>query len=94
MTQPTQPVAVAQTGLPPRRYSVDRQYGVQPDPIPLPAQFFADQAASDLAAPPPPLDPRPVPGAQTVNSAASANTPANRARAIALDTASPDDTGQ
>jgi hypothetical protein len=90
---PAQPLA-AQTGLPPHRYSVDRQYGVQPDPIPLPAQFFANSAATDLAAPPPPLPPRPIPGSQTVSSTASANTPANRARAIALDTAGPDDGGQ
>jgi hypothetical protein len=87
------PPAMVAAGLRPHRYSVVRQFGLRPDPIPLPSQFFADNAAADLAAPPPPLDPHPVPGTQAVTSTASANTPANRARAIALDTASPDDTG-
>jgi hypothetical protein len=76
--------------LPPHIYSVARQFGLQPDPDALPAQFFADQPGSDLAAPPPALPPRPVPGSQTVSSTAPENTPANRARAIALDTPSPD----
>jgi hypothetical protein len=76
--------------LPPHFYSVARQYGVTPDPIPLPAQFFNNPPDADMAQPPPPLEPHAVPGAQTVNSTATANTPANRARAIALDTQSPD----
>jgi hypothetical protein len=76
--------------LAPHVYSVARQYGLTPDPIPLPAQFFNDPPGQDMAAPPPPLPPRQVPGAQTVSSTAQANTPANRARAIAQDTAPPD----
>jgi hypothetical protein len=78
--------------LPPHIYSVARDYGLKPDPIPLPTQFFQDQSSdTDLAAPPPALPPRPVPGAQTVNNPSSINTPSNRARAIAEDTPSPDD---
>ena len=67
---------------PPRFYSVHREFGLTPDPIPLPQQFFADSAANDMAAPPPPLAPHPVPGSQAVNAAA--NTPANRTRALEL----------
>jgi hypothetical protein len=88
-------------GLPAHIYSVAREFGYQPDPdpapdpaatasAPLPAQFFANQPGADMAAPPPPLPPTPVPGSQAVNSTAAANTPANRARSIALDTTSPD----
>jgi hypothetical protein len=76
--------------LPPHIYSVARQYGLTPDPIPLPTQFFADQSDTDLATPPPPLPPRPVPGAPTVNNPSSINTPSNRARAVAEDTPDPD----
>jgi hypothetical protein len=71
--------------LPPRLYSLHREFGLTPDPIPLPKQFFADSAATDLAAPPPPLDPRPVPGTQAATS--PANTASNRARESALATA-------
>jgi hypothetical protein len=79
-------------GVPAHFYSTAREFGLtpDPDPAPLPAQFFADQSGGDLAAPPPPLDPHPVPGSQTVSSTATANTASNRARAIALDTPSPD----
>jgi hypothetical protein len=89
---PHRPWSATGPGLPPHIYSTAREFGEQPDPdpVPLSAQFFADSSGGDLAAPPPPLDPRPVPGSQTVGSTASANTPANRARAIALDTPSPD----
>jgi hypothetical protein len=76
--------------LPPHIYSVAREYGLTPDPIPLPTQFFADQQNPDLATPPGPLPPRPVPGAQTVSNPSSINTPSNRARAIAQDTPDPD----
>jgi hypothetical protein len=94
-SEPAQPPRVWNPhgpGLPAHFYSTAREFGQQPDPdpAPLPAQFFTDSAGGDLAAPPPPLSPRAVPGSQTVNSTASANTPANRARAIALDTPSPD----
>lgn len=65
-----QPAAVAANGLAPRFYSVHRQFGVQPDPIPLPAQFFGDTPATDLAAPPPPLPPRVILG-QGASSTAS-----------------------
>jgi hypothetical protein len=76
--------------LPPHIYSVAREYGLTPDPIPLPSQFFADQPAPDLASPPGPLPPRPVPGSQTVTNPSNINTPSNRARAIAQDTPDPD----
>jgi hypothetical protein len=76
--------------LPPHIYSVAREYGLTPDPIPLPAQFFPDQPDPDLAAPPGPLPPRPVPGSQTVTNPSNINTPSNRARAIAQDTPDPD----
>ena len=36
-----------------RFYSVHRQYGLQPDPPPIPPQFFA--ATADLSEPPGPL---------------------------------------
>jgi hypothetical protein len=92
---PARPWNATGAGLPAHIYSVAREFGLKPDPdpAPLPPQFFADQPGSDLAAPPPPLNPHPVPGSQTINSTASANTPANRARAIALDTPSPDGGG-
>jgi len=76
--------------LPPHIYSVARDYGLRPDPIPLPQQFFTDQGSPDIAQPPGPLPPRPVPGPQTVNNPNSANTPSNRARAIAQDLPDPD----
>lgn len=47
--------------------------------VALSKQFFAG-GDSDMAAPPPPLMPRPVPGTQAVTSTASANTASNRAR--------------
>jgi hypothetical protein len=72
----------AHSSQPPRFYSVHREFGLTPDPIPLPQQFFADSAATDMAAPPPPLAPHPVPGSQAANAAA--NTPANRTRALEL----------
>jgi hypothetical protein len=92
---PARPWNATGAGLPAHIYSVAREFGLKPDPdpAPLPPQFFADQPGSDLAAPPPPLNPHAVPGSQTINSTASANTPANRARAIALDTPSPDGGG-
>jgi hypothetical protein len=67
---PAQPVA---TGPAPRRYSVHRDFGLNPDPAPLPPQFFAD-AAPDLAEPPPP-PPVTAPTGQT----AAAITARNRA---------------
>lgn len=77
--------ASGHSATPPRYYSVAREYGVQPDPDPLPAQFFASAPGSDMAAPPPPLDPRPVPGTQAATS--PANSASNRARQSALQTA-------
>jgi Meckel syndrome type 1 protein len=76
--------AQAQAGLRPHFYSVARQYGVTPDPIPLPKQFFSD-GSTDLAAPPPPPAPHPFAGSQAANS--PANTAANRAREVELETA-------
>jgi hypothetical protein len=67
---------------PPHFYSLHREFGLTPDPIPLPQQFFADSAAADMAAPPPPLPPHPVAGTQAAT--ATANTPANRTRALEL----------
>jgi hypothetical protein len=89
---PHRPWSPTGPGIPAHFYSTAREFGLKPDPdpVPLSPQFFADSAGADLAAPPPPLDPHAVPGSQTVGSTASANTPANRARAIALDTPSPD----
>jgi len=75
---------MAAAGTPAHFYSVHRQFGLSPDPIPLPPQFFADGAV-DLAAPPPPLPPHAVPGSQAATS--PADTPANRARAVDLQTA-------
>lgn len=46
--------------------------------VALSKQFFG--AGDDLAAPPPPLLPRPVPGTQAVTNTDSANTASNRAR--------------
>jgi hypothetical protein len=59
--QPSQPVqaaqplaaqpqaAQAQADTGPRHYSVHREYGIEPDPIPLPPQFFG--ATADLSQP-------------------------------------------
>ncbi len=89
---PHRPWSPTGPGVPVHFYSTAREFGQQPDPdpVPLSPQFFADSSGGDLAAPPPPLGPRPVPGSQTVGSTATANTAANRARSIALDTPSPD----
>jgi hypothetical protein len=43
------PVAQAQAETGPRHYSVHRDYGIEPDPIPLPPQFFG--ATADLSQP-------------------------------------------
>jgi hypothetical protein len=73
----------ARPGLPAHFYSVQREFGLTPDPIPLPQQFF--EGSADLSAAPPPLPPRPLTGSQAATS--PANTPANRARAVQLQTA-------
>lgn len=52
-TPPPAP-APDRAGDSPRYYSVHRQAGQDPDPIPLPAPFFLDSAPVDLAEPPPP----------------------------------------
>jgi hypothetical protein len=80
----TQTQTAVQAAQPPHFYSVHRPFGLTPDPIPLPQQFFAD-GAPDLAAGPPLLPPRPVPGAQAAT--ASANTASNRARQVEIETA-------
>jgi hypothetical protein len=59
-------------GAAPRRYSVAREFGVKPDPTPLPQQFFGPSV--DLADPPPLPPPKQVTGQNT-------NTAANQARA-------------
>ena len=58
---PVAPRTVTQTAAndtsdyqPPHFYSLHRQYGQAPDPIPLDAQFF-NSASPDLAQPPPPV---------------------------------------
>lgn len=79
-----QPAAVAANGLPPRFYSVDREYGVRPDPIPLPSPFFADSGASDLAGPPPPPPPHLIPG-QSASSAANLQRAAQAADVAGAD---------
>jgi hypothetical protein len=58
--QPAQPRTVVQAAndtsdyQPTHFYSLHRQYGQTPDPIPLDAQFFAG-SSPDLAQPPPPV---------------------------------------
>lgn len=54
--------------------------------VALSKQFFASDS-EDLAAAPPPLMPRPVPGSDAVTNTASANTASNRARQNELLTA-------
>jgi hypothetical protein len=73
---PSPQAQAAAAGQPPRRYSVDREFGVQPDPIPLPEPFFANSPQVDLAEPPPPPPAKTANGANTVqarNAAANAN---------------------
>ena len=74
---PGAPVAVAsaaggQGPLPPRYYSVQREYGGAA----LPAQFFADTGQTDLAQPPPP----PAPPALMGQAGTAATTAAIRQR--------------
>lgn len=75
-----QPAAIAANGAPPHFYSVHRQFGVAPDPIPLAPQFFADGATADLAGPPPPPAPHLIPG-QSASSAVNQQRAANAAAA-------------
>jgi hypothetical protein len=82
---PASAAGSAATNQAPRFYSVHREFGLRPDPIPLPQQFFADSGGSDLAAPPPPLAPHPVAGTQAATS--PLNTASNRAREVELETA-------
>jgi hypothetical protein len=56
-----------------------------PANLALSRQFFG--AGDDLAAAPPALMPRPVPGSQAVTSTATENTASNRARETELETA-------
>jgi hypothetical protein len=81
---PPAPVAPAPAnaagGLPPRFYSVSRQYGVQPDPIALSPQFLADSSAASLAEPPSAPTPH-ANAAQTANLSAAAATAQSRAAA-------------
>ncbi len=73
------PAASADSGQPPRFYSVHREFGLAPDPAPapLPTQFFA--ASADLAEPPPPPPPHVLPAGQQAMTASA------RARADAGD---------
>ena len=80
---PAQPMLAGSSGAPPRFYSVQRQYGVQPDPVALSAQFLADTGGADLAEPPPPPPPH-LNAAQTANmSTAAAASQARAAQAAA-----------
>jgi hypothetical protein len=75
---PTNLYAAAQSqGQAPRRYSVHREFGVAPDPTPLPPQFFAGGPAADMAAPPLEISRSPA--------GPAANAAAIRARAEAAD---------
>ncbi len=56
-----------------------------PGAVSLSKQFFG--GADDMAAPPPPLMPRNVPGTQAVNNSSTINTASNRARQNELMTA-------
>jgi len=71
--------AQAAAGQPPRFYSLHREFGLTPDPapVPLPTQFFAPSA--DLAEPPPPPPPHVLPAGQQAMTASA------RARADAGD---------
>jgi hypothetical protein len=50
-----------------------------PAPVALSRQFFAG-STDDMAAAPPPLMPRPVPGSPAITNASTINTASNRAR--------------
>jgi len=63
----------AADGAPPRRYSVAREFGVHPDPTPLPPQFFGPSV--DLADPPPPPPPK-LSGGQAGSAASQARADA------------------
>lgn len=82
---PPETGSVAQSGLPPRFYSVQRQYGVTA-PVPLSPQFFADTSSTDLAAPPP----APMPPVLAGQAATGATAAAIRQRQ-AEEAASSDD---
>ena len=78
----------ATSGQPPRFYSLHREFGLAPDPapVPLPSQFFAPNA--DLAEPPP----RVVPAGQkgkTASARARADTTDPDAAPAALDNPNP-----
>ncbi|QUD86098.1 hypothetical protein [Phenylobacterium montanum] len=68
--QPTPAAVAANSAMPAHFYSVQREFGLKPDPIPLPNQFFADGSSNDLAGPPPPPPPHLIPG-QSASSAAN-----------------------
>jgi hypothetical protein len=70
---PIQPAQQAADGAPPRRYSLARQYGVQPDPIALSPQFLASSPQADMAEPPP-LPPPHTLGASSANMSSAAAT--------------------
>lgn len=58
----------------------------QAAPVALPKQFFGADG-DDMAAAPPPLPPRPVPGSPAVTNTSTINTASNRARAAEIMTA-------
>ena len=83
--QPPAPATPSANGpLPPRFYSVQRQYDASAS-AQLSPQFFADAGSSDLAAPPPPPAPPLLKGQAATSSTAAA------IRQRQADEASPDD---
>jgi hypothetical protein len=71
--QPAQTLQQTANGAPPRRYSLARQYGVEPDPIALSPQFLASSPQADMATPPP-LPPPHTIGASSANMSTAAST--------------------
>ena len=71
--QPAQTAQQMGNGAPPRRYSLARQYGVEPDPIALSPQFLASSPQADMAEPPP-LPPPHTLGASSANMSTAAAT--------------------
>ena len=71
--QPAQSLQQTANGAPPHRYSLARQYGVEPDPIALSPQFLASSPQADMAEPPP-LPPPHTIGASSANMSTAAST--------------------
>ncbi len=87
MPPPAQ-TAYNQTGLPPKFYSVQRQYGVAA-PVNLSQQFLSDTSTPDMAAPPP----APAPPLLSGGAATGATTAAIRQRQAEADASDEGTTG-